>query len=106
MASNKLIGSGRHVGWSFTAPPGTTIGSYTLWRSVRPAHGWGSEGHWAHAYILSQDALVPLDDSYGVEGCVEYDERACLQRGNPSTPLSNANRVERPERRRSSDSSR
>ena len=28
-----------YVGWSFTAPPTTTIGSYTLWRTVRPAHG-------------------------------------------------------------------
>ena len=93
MAANKLIEDGDYVGWSFTAPPGTTIGSYTLWRSVRPAHGWGSEGHWAHAYLLWEDARVPWDGTYGVEGCVEYDERACLQRGNPNVPLSAANRV-------------
>ena len=60
LAANTRIENGEHVGWSFTAPPGTTIGSYTLWRSVRPAHAWTSEGRWSHAYCAVGGCASPV----------------------------------------------
>ena len=96
LAANTSLSNGKYVGWSFTAPPGTTISRYTLWRSVRAAHGGSLDGDfWAHAYFLWEDARVPGDEQYGVEGCVEYSSSPCFARGDPRQPHSAANRVTR-----------
>ena len=80
----------------FTAPPGTTIANYTIWRTARAAHG-GSPGinFWAHAYLLNEDSPVNTDNSYGVDGCLEYSSSRCSARGNPAQPFSAANRFSR-----------
>jgi hypothetical protein len=95
LAANKAIADGDYVGWTFTAPAGTTIANYTLWRTFRAVHGWTSSGtFWAHAYFLGEDGRASFD-SLGVEGCIEYSDGHCIPRGDPGSPLSNANRVSR-----------
>ena len=61
LAADTQLPNGTYAGWSFTAPPDTTIGSYTLWRSIRPVSGYESGQQWAHAYFLYHDARVPYD---------------------------------------------
>jgi len=62
LAANKAIANGDYVGWTFIAPAGTTIASYTLWRTFRAVHGWTSSGtFWAHAYFLGEDGRATLD---------------------------------------------
>jgi hypothetical protein len=91
LAPNTRIPNGKYVGWSFSAPPNATIGSYTLWRSIRPASGFEGGKNWSHAYFLYHDARVPLDPRFVADFCVDLTS-LCATRGDPAHPYSDANR--------------
>src|SRR5215203_1186923 len=99
LAPNTTVADGSYVGWSFTAPPTTTIANYTLWRTVSPNHGSNGTGgnFWAHAYLLQEDVRVPplVSSTSTAEICLEYSSTQCTARGNPSSPYSSANRFSR-----------
>jgi hypothetical protein len=91
LAANTRLAKGQYAGWSFTAPPDTTIGSYTLWRSIRSASGFEGDGKWAHSYFLYHDARVPFDSTFVSDTCVDATT-ACAAPGDPTRPYSEANR--------------
>ena len=94
LAANKIIASGDYVGWTFTAPTGTTIANYTLWRTFRPASGWTSSGAWwSHSYFLGEDGRATFE-SGGVEACIESRASArrsgVTRRSRSPTPIASA----------------
>jgi hypothetical protein len=94
LAPNTRVANGKYAGWSFSAPPDTTIGSYTLWRAIRPVSGMEGGKNWHHAYFLYHDARVPLDERFVADYCLDYVS-PCRTRGDPAHPYSDANRMGR-----------
>jgi hypothetical protein len=86
------VRAGTAFGWAFTAPPGTTIASYELYRSALV--GLGMDGTVRH-YALYHDQLQ-FDTRYLGEACVPIGS-PCTSVGDPaaSDPMDPDNRVAR-----------
>jgi hypothetical protein len=75
--------------WTFTAPQGTEISGYSLFRTARSNGGPG----WTKGYLLYHDARTnSVNDA--VDSCLAY--RGCTARGDNSNWYAPANRVNFP----------
>jgi hypothetical protein len=70
--------------WAFTAPGWAKVTSATIWRAGDSDDGSTSAGTY-DLWLASPGSEEEFDDCIGTIGCTE--------RGNPTTPLSSANRV-------------
>ena len=100
LAANTPLANGQYVGWSFTAPPDTTIGSYTLWRIDPTRTGFEGRELWATRTSSTTTRYVPFDYEFVGDICVELrSTRVRRARAIRARPYSDANRS-RPLRRR------